>query len=210
MRPRTPPTLLSATQDSNRNLRITKFSNHFTCMLGPITYWKSTWLEMRLHKHIHIHKGIWTIIGVRWSHVLLAFPFIVFSFLDSYKQYGIYFIPLRQALYLHDQSHMLWSTYLPSIMLLQLKPCTNKHYTHTQNQQLTLCTPTKKIPNGHAPNIHHQIHKKHPPQTYTCKLTNHPWCSNTNPATKQFTNRHPPLVPQKNSQIYTKTYKIFL
>ena len=39
-------------------------------------------------------------LGVRWSHALLALPFIVFLlFLDSYKQYGIALIPLGQALW---------------------------------------------------------------------------------------------------------------
>ena len=34
-------------------------------------------------------------LGVRWSHTLLALPFIAFLlFLGSYKQYGITFIPL--------------------------------------------------------------------------------------------------------------------
>ena len=36
-------------------------------------------LEMRLHKDIHIHKGISTMVGLRWSHALLALPFIAFS-----------------------------------------------------------------------------------------------------------------------------------
>ena len=52
-----------------------------------------------MHKHIHIHKGIWTMLGVRWSHVLLALPFIVFLlFIGSYKQYGIILIPLRTSI----------------------------------------------------------------------------------------------------------------
>ena len=41
--------------------------------------WKSIGLEMRLHKHRHIHKGIWTMLGVLiWSRALFALPFIVF------------------------------------------------------------------------------------------------------------------------------------
>ena len=63
---------------------------------GPIIDWKSIGLEMRLHKYIHIHKDIWTMLGVRWSHVLRALPFITFLlFIGSNKQYGIILIPLR-------------------------------------------------------------------------------------------------------------------
>ena len=43
-------------------------------------YWKLVGLKMRLHKHIHIHKGIRTMLGVRWFHALLALPFIAFLF----------------------------------------------------------------------------------------------------------------------------------
>ena len=74
---------------------------------GPVEFekwWpvhsKSTWLEMRLHKHVHIHKDMWTIFGVRWSHVASCFTFfIVFSFFfGSYKQYGTILIPLGLTL----------------------------------------------------------------------------------------------------------------
>lgn len=65
-----------------------------TCMSGPITYWKSVRLEMRMPKHVHIHKGIWTTFGMRWPHALFVFPLIVIFLLGSYKRYGITFIPL--------------------------------------------------------------------------------------------------------------------
>ena len=48
--------------------------------MGRDPYWKSIGLEMRLHKHIHIHKGVWTMLGVRWSHALLALPFLALFF----------------------------------------------------------------------------------------------------------------------------------
>ena len=39
-------------------------------------------------------KGIWTMLGVRWSHAFLALPFIAFLlFTGSYKQHGITLIP---------------------------------------------------------------------------------------------------------------------
>ena len=109
-------------QDSLRNLKA--INMHFTCMCGPITYWKSIGLEMRLHKHIHIHKGIWTVLGVRWSHALLALPFIVFLlFLGSYKQYGIILILLRQPLWPYSNlivSHATFITFLLTMNNLML------------------------------------------------------------------------------------------
>jgi hypothetical protein len=65
-------------------------------MWSIIVYWISIRLEMILHKHIDIQPSIWTILGVRWSHILLALPFIAFLlFIGSYKQYGMTLIPLR-------------------------------------------------------------------------------------------------------------------
>ena len=59
------------------------------------SYWESIRPEMRLHRHIHIHKGIGTMLEVRWSRALLALPFIIFLLLfGSYKQHGITLIPL--------------------------------------------------------------------------------------------------------------------
>ena len=51
-------------------------------------------LENKLHKQIHIHKSIWTMIGVRWSRPPLALPFITFFFLSLYNAYGISQLPL--------------------------------------------------------------------------------------------------------------------
>ena len=52
--------------------------------LNPnVTYWIPIGLEIRLYKHIHIHRSM---LGVRWSHVLLALPFIAFLlYIGSYK-----------------------------------------------------------------------------------------------------------------------------
>ena len=66
--------------------------------LGSSKCWKLIGLEMRLHKYIHIHQGICTMLGVRWSHALLVLCFIAFLlFFGSYKQYGITLIPLRTS-----------------------------------------------------------------------------------------------------------------
>ena len=37
-------------------------------------------LETRLHKQKHIHNGIWTMLGVRWSHAFLALPLLLSFF----------------------------------------------------------------------------------------------------------------------------------
>ena len=45
---------------------------------------------MRSHKQEHMYKGISIMFGVRWSHALLALPFIVFLLvIDLYKQMGL-------------------------------------------------------------------------------------------------------------------------
>ena len=62
-------------------------------------YWKSIGVETRLHKHTHIHKGIWTMLTVRKSYDLLALYLIYFLlFVGWYKQYGITLIPLRTSI----------------------------------------------------------------------------------------------------------------
>ena len=50
-------------------------------------------LEIRLHKHIHIHKGMWTMIEVKWSHVLFTLFFNSHIFISSYKQFLSFFGP---------------------------------------------------------------------------------------------------------------------
>ena len=61
---------------------------------------------MRLHKHVHIHKGIWTMLMVRWSHALLALRFIVFLlFIGSDKQYGMILISFRTSIVALFQPH---------------------------------------------------------------------------------------------------------
>ena len=52
-----------------------------------------------MHKQEHIHIHIWTMLGVRCSHDLLASPLIAFPLiLGSYKQYWITLTPLRTNL----------------------------------------------------------------------------------------------------------------
>ena len=45
-----------------------------------------------MYKQKHIHKGIWTMLEVRLSYVLLVLPFIALFLFGSYKQYGIILI----------------------------------------------------------------------------------------------------------------------
>jgi hypothetical protein len=40
---------------------------------------------MRMYKLNYIHKGIWTMLGVRLSYVLLVLPFIALFLFGSYK-----------------------------------------------------------------------------------------------------------------------------
>jgi hypothetical protein len=54
IRPRTPPMLQGFKAPTPQD----PFCNHFTCKFASITYWKSIRLEIRLHKHVHIQKGI--------------------------------------------------------------------------------------------------------------------------------------------------------
>ena len=61
-------------------------------MIGS-KYLKSLRLEMRLHKHIHIHKDIWAMLGVRWSHALLAF--IIYYYLIVFLLFFVHTNNLR-------------------------------------------------------------------------------------------------------------------
>ena len=66
-------------------------------------YWNKIELEMRMHKQKHIYKGIWTTVGVKWSHALFALHVIVFLlFHGSYKQYGIVIIPIRPMVWFYS------------------------------------------------------------------------------------------------------------
>ena len=57
-------------------------------------------LKSLAYKQEHIHNGIWTMLAVRWSHALLALPFIAFFlFLGSYKQYKITLISFGPTLW---------------------------------------------------------------------------------------------------------------
>ena len=64
-----------------------------------ITYWISVGLEIRLHKHVHMHKRNMKNV---WSKIVSCsscFAFYCFSsFHDSYKQYRITLFPLGLAL----------------------------------------------------------------------------------------------------------------
>jgi hypothetical protein len=89
MHPRTPPTLWSSNSSiSTPQPQSNQISRHFICMHGLITYWKSIRLEMRLHKQEHIHEGIWTMLGVRWSSSPVVLSKIAHFQLRSHKQYG--------------------------------------------------------------------------------------------------------------------------
>ena len=85
-------------------------SNSRSCMSGPITYWSIIELEIRLHKQIHIQKGIWAMLGVRWSPSPLASPIIAFSLFGSYNAYGISQLPLWFRLKYDQQwdKYRLW------------------------------------------------------------------------------------------------------
>jgi hypothetical protein len=72
---------------------------HFTCMRGPITYWKSIGLKVRMQNKItHTQRHI----NNAWNEMVLYFPcfaFITFLLLlGSHKQYGVTFIPLRPTM----------------------------------------------------------------------------------------------------------------
>ena len=70
---------------------------HFTCMRGPITYWKSIGLRIRMHKKQHIHKNL----NNAENEMVLCSPcfaFYCFSFIawfiqtfwdNSYQQCGL-------------------------------------------------------------------------------------------------------------------------
>ena len=66
-----------------------QISSILTCMSGPMMCWKLIALEKRLHKHIQIHKAIWTMLEVWCCPPPFALSFIVHFQLGSYKQYGI-------------------------------------------------------------------------------------------------------------------------
>jgi hypothetical protein len=72
--------------------------------LGAYLYWKLIGLELRLQKHIHIYKGIWTMFGVRWSSALLVLPSLLSSFpwFSTNIQYGITLIPLGPTLWYYS------------------------------------------------------------------------------------------------------------
>ena len=93
-------------QNPLRDLKIIK-SRHFTTMHGPITYWDSIRLQMRLYKHICIYKSIWSMLGMRYYFSSLALPFIAHFQLGSYNQYGIFVLLLRTYLIGLLQSHNL-------------------------------------------------------------------------------------------------------
>ena len=76
-----------------------RISNSRTCMNGPITYWSTIELEITLHKQLHIYKGIWTMLGLRWLPPPLALPYITFSLVDSYNEYGMCQFPLSHKPY---------------------------------------------------------------------------------------------------------------
>ena len=70
--------------------------------------------------------------GVRWSHTLLAFPFIVFLLLiDSYKQYRIILMPLELMLW---PSSNLIASHASSITFLLI---TSNLMLHLQQLRLT-------------------------------------------------------------------------
>lgn len=49
-----------------------------SCFHVILYYRMSIELEIRSHKHIHMHKGIWKMLGVRSFRALLALSFTVF------------------------------------------------------------------------------------------------------------------------------------
>ena len=71
---------------------------HHPKLMCPF-YCSTIELEIILYKHIHMHKGIWTVLLVRWSSPLLALPFIAICLLGSYNAYGISQLP-------HPTNHM--------------------------------------------------------------------------------------------------------
>lgn len=67
-----------------------QISNSITCMSGHVLYSSTIELKIKSHKHIHIH----IIRIVAWSFTLIVLPFIAFSLIGSYNQYGMSQIPL--------------------------------------------------------------------------------------------------------------------
>ena len=64
-------------------------SNSRTSMSGPITYWSTIELEIKLHKQTHIYKFIWPMFGVRWSPPFFVLPLLALFLLQSYNIYGL-------------------------------------------------------------------------------------------------------------------------
>jgi len=110
----TPPMLQSPNLKppiTNRCQTDNQISNLKICVSGPITYRHAIEIDIRSHKQIHIHKDIWIMFGVRWSHLPLVSPFIALLLSWLNNAYGISQLPL-------PTNHM-------NLTLLILKPLSN-------------------------------------------------------------------------------------
>lgn len=73
---------------STLQLQSNQFFSLFTWMSGLITYWNSIRLEIILCKHIHIYKGMWTMLGVKWippTNLVVWLQTLLFLLLQLYN-----------------------------------------------------------------------------------------------------------------------------
>lgn len=115
-----PPTDVPKLQSTNPLRSIlqpqnNQISNLPIWMSGCIMYWSAIGLEIKLHKHMRIHKHVWTMLGVGLAPPTFALAFIIYFQFGLYKQCGITLLPLRTnvvdllqpQLYDYEQSNAL-------------------------------------------------------------------------------------------------------
>ena len=114
------PPNTKTSQDPLPNQLAIKMSNSRTCLSGPIIYWSTLGLDIRLHKQIHIYKGIWTML---WSEMAtFTHCLAIYCIFPPWFTQCIWIsqLPLSHKPYEYIQ------TYWPS----------NKHYFTTKSNQM--------------------------------------------------------------------------